>query len=414
VIKPSNSITMRSSVLCLSLFAGLNWQNAMAVDFNGRFSMLGATAQAEEGDWGYQVGTGNTLTADQQGLRLMLEEGDDLSEWSAHLRAVRTHSDGFTTTASHSSALFRYADLDGTVLNESDGTTSTVISYGLDRLYYRRHVNDATLTLGRQPIDWGSGRFWQPLNLFGSFAPTDLDTDYKPGIDAVSMDYFPSSFSSLTGVYAFAPQDQSTIKDSGAIYYRRQVGEMSELALTAGSITGNTVIGGSFESAWGGLGWRLEGVHYQLRETDEQALFWIAGLDYQFNNGTLLSTEYYNNSHGANSESGLIGMFSDELVASGIQQHLSRQLIGISLSRDITPLLNGGYTILGSVLENDRGSNDGSFMHQLNLTYSVSNESDLLISLMRADGRGLSMANEPRSEFGHIPMSLTLRLRFYF
>jgi hypothetical protein len=107
-------------------------------------------------------------------------------------------------------------------------------------------------------------------------------------------------------------------------------------------------------------------------------------------------------------------MFSDELVASGVQQHLSRQLIGISLSRDITPLLNGGYTILGSVLENDRGSNDCSFMHQLNLTYSVSNESDLLISLMRADGRGLSMANEPRSEFGHIPMSLTLRLRFYF
>jgi hypothetical protein len=413
-MRPSNNIIVRtsyySSIFCFTLCC----QVAAAADLSGRFSMLGATAQAQAGDVGYQQSVGDVLSADQQGVRLMLEEGSVLSEWAAHLRAVRLHTHGVVTTDLHSSELFRYAALDGTILDENDGTSSTVIRYELDRLYYRRHLKDYSITLGRQAIDWGSGRFWQPLNLFGSFAPTDLDTDYKPGIDAVSIDYFPSPFSSLAGVYAFAPQDQSTVKDSAALYYRRQVGAVSEITLAAGTITGNTIVGGSFESACKSIGWRIEGVHYQLKETDERALFWIAGLDYQFENGTLLSAEYYDNSHGAGAESELVGMFSDPLVASGLQQHLSRHLIGIGLSRDLTPLLRGGYTVLGSVLEANSGANDWSLLHQFNLTYSVSNESDLLISLLLPDGKGLSITDEPRSEFGHIPASLNLRLRFYF
>jgi hypothetical protein len=414
-MRPSNNnIIVRTSYYHFLFCFILCWQGAAAADFSGRFSMLGATAQAQAGDVGYQQSVGDVLSADQQGVRLMLEEGDGLNEWSAHLRAVRLHTHGVATADVHSSDLFRYAALGSTILDESDDTTATVISYQLDRLYYRRHLKNYSITLGRQAIDWGSGRFWQPLNLFGSFAPTDLDTDYKPGIDAVSIDYFPSPFSSLSGVYVFAPQDQSTVKDSAALYYRRQVGSVSEIALAAGTITGNTVVGGSFESAWKSIGWRIEGVHYQLKETDEQILFWIAGLDYQFDNGTLLSAEYYDNSHGADTESELVGMFSDSLVASGLQQHLSRHLIGIGLSHDLTPLLQGGYTLLASVLKANSDSNDWSVLHQFNLTYSVSNESDLLISLILPDGKGLSLTDEPRSEFGHIPASVSLRLRFYF
>lgn len=413
-MRASNSTIVRVSHTTIPLLLALCWQSATAIDFNGRFSMLGATAQAEPGDWGYQTSVGNILSADQQGVRLMLEEGDTASEWSAHLRAVRTHSHGFPVDSPHSSALFRYSDLAGTLLDESDGTTASLIRYEMDRLSYRRHINDYTVTVGRQAIDWGSGRFWQPLNLFGSFAPTDLDTDYKPGIDAVVADYFPSPFSSLTAVYAFAPQDQSIVENSGALHYRRQIGELSEVTLVAGSITGNTVFGGSIESAWEGVGWRLEGVHYLLRETDAQALFWIAGMDYQFENGTLLSAEYYDNSRGAMTEPDLRGMFGDELVAAGLQQQLSRQLIGVGLAHDITPLLTGGYTVLASTLKEGDGDNGWSLLHQLNLTYSVSNESDLLISLLLPTGSGLTLLDEPQSEFGHIPMSLSVRLRFYF
>lgn len=405
---------MRCSLSFTALLLALCWQSVIAADFSGRFSMLGATARAEEGDWGYQESVGSIPTADQQSLRLMLDEGNDEAEWSAHLYTGRTHTHGFTTNDYHSSDLFRYADLGGTLLDESDATTSTTIRYELDHFYYRHHFNAYSVSLGRQAIDWGSGRFWQPLNIFGSFAPMALDTEYKPGIDVVSFDYFPSSFSSLTGVYTFAPQDQSEINNSGALHYRRQVGMRSELTLVAGRITGNTVVGSSFESAWKGIGWRIEGVHYQLETKDEQVLFWITGLDYQFKNGILLSVEYYNNSRGAVSESSLPEMHTDNLVITGLQQQLSRQLVGLGLALDLSPLLHGSYTLLGSVLKDESGSNAWSLLHQLNLTYSVSNESDLLASLLLSDGKGLSVSDEPRSEFGHIPTSLTLWLRFYF
>jgi hypothetical protein len=70
--------------------------------------------------------------------------------------------------------------------------------------------------------------------------------------------------------------------------------------------------------------------------------------------------------------------------------------------------------LLAAPLHDDEGKRHLSLLHQINLTYSVSNESDLLMSLLSASGKGLSALDEPRSEFGYLPASLTVRLRFYF
>lgn len=397
----------RPAIACIALLLTLN--TVGAAELTGRFSMLAASARSEPGDLGYQTAPGDYLNADQQGLRLMFDESTDSAEWSAHLRTVRLHTDGLPTGAGHSSSLFRYRELGGELVDEGDDSSATNVRYELDRLYYRHHFSAYTLSLGRQAVDWGSGRFWQPLNVFGAFAPTDIDTDYKPGIDALNLEYYPSAFSSLSAVYAFAPHADSELGDSGALHYRRQLGERSQLALLAGSITGNRVIGASFESVWGGIGWRIEGLHYELVEKDEKSLFWIAGIDYQFDDGTVLSAEYFDNSRGATNESELVGSYDDALIASGLQQQLSRQLVGLGLSRDLTPLMSGSYTLLAARLEDT-----WSPLHQLNIVYSVSNESDLLASLLLPAGKGLDSADEPRSEFGHLPAAFTLRLRFYF
>jgi len=44
----------------------------------------------------------------------------------------------------------------------------------------------------------------------------------------------------------------------------------------------------------------------------------------------------------------------------------------------------------------------------------VSNDSDLLFSLLYGNGEGLNFADEPQSEFGHLPLSMSLLLRFFF
>lgn len=389
-------------------------QTLFAAEFTGRFAMLGTTAVAEEGDVGYRPAGGDALSADQQSVRLMFDEVLEQGAWSVHLQSARQHLSNFPLAERHSSDLFRYRLGGGSWLDERGDDTDTTIDYALDRLLYRQRFEHYTLGLGRQPIDWGSGRFWQPLNVFGAFAPTDLDTDYKPGIDAVTVDVYPGAFSSLTGAYVLAPKENTELENSGALHYRRQAGELSELSLLAGSVVGNRVVGAAFESAWGGMGWRLEGVHYTLEQSDEKAFFWIAGVDYMFEDGTLITAEWYDNSRGATTEAELGAMAGDPLVAYGLQQQLGRHILGVSLQRDLTPLLNGGYTLLAGTLRDGDNRRHFSLLQQLNLTYSVSDESDLLFSLLYADGKGLNGADEPQSEFGHLPTSATLRLRFYF
>lgn len=413
-----NKRSLRTGLLFTSLpLLLLPWANTWSLELTGRFSMLGTTAQATQGDLGYLT-KDNILTADQQSLRLMLNESRENDEWLLHAKMLRRHLSDFTYSTTHSSQLFRYKNLSSDWLNETESNNSSYIGSDIDRLSYKHRYKNTTLTLGRQPIDWGSGRFWQPLNIFGAFSPIDLDTDYKPGIDAARLNWFPTDFSSLSTVYIFSPENNTAVdhKTSAAMHYQRQVGGMSQLALVAGSVIGNPVFGASFESSWNGMGWRMEGVSYHLNRTDENSLFWIAGLDYQFSNGTLLSAELYNNSRGAKS---VIAMrqtpsLTDTFIKYGLQQHLSQNVLGLSFNKDISPLLNGGYTLLASPLKNDQGSVETSLLHQFNFRYSLSNESDLLFSLQFASGRGLNGATKTQSEFGHLPASMTLRLRFYF
>lgn len=394
------------------------WSGAHSAELTGRFSMLGSTANATQGDIGY-VSKDNLLTADQQSLRLMLDDTGEKNEWSVHLKMARVHTKDFPSGGFHSSDFFRYDKLSHDWLKDKDINSTTSLGYQLDRAVYKHRFKNSTLSIGRQPIDWGSGRFWQPLNVFGSFSPTDLDTDFKPGIDAVSLDWFPSDFSSLTAVYAFSEKDNALIenKNSAAIHYRRQVGEVSEIKIVAGNIIGSKVFGAAFESSTAsGMGWRVEAAATNVYFTKEDVFFFIAGLDYQFSNGLLLTAEWYNNSRGFNSVSSLLNanLTTDPLLIYGLQQQLNQDVFGISLNKEISPLLNGSYTLLASPLKDVSGKLNTSLLHQFSLRYSVSDESDLLFSMQFANGTGLNSANKAQSEFGHIPTSLTIRLRFYF
>lgn len=378
-----------------------------AIDINGRISVLGSVADAEKGDPAH---------ADQQTLRLMHEGVSGQNEWTVHLKATRQHRQNTVATGLHSSDYFRFRELAGSWLDDSDADSSTTMGYELDRAVYKRRFDKFTLSAGRQPIDWGTGRLWQPLNVFGAFAPVDLDTEYKPGIDAVVMDWYPSAFSTMTAAYVFSPDDNERItdaKDSVAVHYRRLVGEQAELALVAGQVNDNQVLGASFESEFKGIGLRAEASHYDLADGDS-GIFAIAGADYKFENGTTLAAELYNNGLGAGSTSELAATQSSPLVIQGLQPHLSKQVLGLTAQREISPLWSGGYTLLTSRLDDAGGDKEYSFLHQLNLKYSLGNESELLFSLLQGSGEGLDEQDNIQSEFGHIPASFTVRWSYYF
>lgn len=383
-----------------------------AMELTGRLSMLGATSQAEKGDVGY-TGDEQLLLADQQSLRLMLDHSEQDAAWRLHVKAARLHLDGYPA-AFATSRLFRYDDLANAWLSEADQRSSTRIGHEIDRAVYERRFAHGAISIGRQAIDWGSGRLWQPLNLFGAFSPTDLDTDFKPGIDAVSGVWYPTHFSSFTVTHVWAPEDEAELENSAAVHYRSRIGAASEYSLVAGSVLGKRVAGGSFESVLGGMGWRIEGVRYEFDDRNGDAFYWIAGVDYQFDSGLLLVAEWYDNSRGADTESSLAGAAEEPMVIYGLQQQLSRHVLGVTLEKELTPLLHGGYTMLAAGVDDEAGETALSLLHQFNLSFSLGNESDLLLSVLLASGKGLDNAGRPRSEFGHTPPGITLRFRYYF
>lgn len=384
--------------------------NLIAAELTGRISLLGLISDTPDGA---QVNR-NSLSANQQSLRLMLQDFTPNSEWSIHLRSNRLQTNGFATENNSPSELFRYRELAGKAFAHEGDNHQARVRFEIDRLHYQHRFSSSSLSIGRQPVDWGSGRFWQPLNVFGAFAPTDLDTDFKAGIDSLIYDWYPTPFSSLSVVYAAAPRDETRFGNSAALYYRQPAGERSELALLAGEVLDNKVLGASFESEWSGIGWRVEAIHYDQPCGRTDGLFWIAGLDYQFDNGTLLNLEWHQNALGSPDETDLEAVTDSFQVQSGLQQQVGRQILGLGLSDDLTPLLRGSYTLLLSPLKDSDNQRHLSSLHQFTLLYSLSDESDLLMSALLTSGRGLDSSERPRSEFGHIPNSLTLRWRLYF
>ncbi|MDI3323888.1 hypothetical protein QKW35_05830 [Pontibacterium granulatum] len=384
--------------------------NLLAAELTGRVSLLGLISDTPDD---LQVNR-DSLSANQQSLRLMLQDVTPNNEWSIHLRSNRLQTKGFALENNSPSDLFRYRELAGDAFAHDGDHHQARVRFEIDRLHYQHRFANGSLSIGRQPVDWGSGRFWQPLNVFGAFAPADLDTDFKAGIDSLIYDWYPTTFSSLSAVYAVAPRGEIRFGNSAALYYRLPAGERSELALLAGEVVDNRVVGASFESEWSGIGWRVEAIHYDQPDRRTDGLFWIAGLDYQFDNGTLLNLEWHQNALGSPDETGLEAIADSFLVQSGLQQQLGRQALGLGLSDDLTPLLRGSYTLLLSPLRDADNQRHLSSLHQFTLLYSLSDESDLLLSALLTAGRGLDSSGHPHSEFGHIPNSLTLRWRLYF
>jgi len=69
------------------------------------------------------------------------------------------------------------------------------------------------------------------------------------------------------------------------------------------------------------------------------------------------------------------------------------------VNKDLTPLLSGSYILLASPLKDVDGGLTTSLLHQVNLSYSVSNESDVLFSFQFANGRGLNTLGKAQSAF---------------
>ncbi len=305
------------------------------------------------------------------------------------------------------------------------------VSGRLDRLAVAARLPHVDLTLGRQAISMGRAWFFTPLDLVSPFAPTTVDREYKPGVDALRADAYLGVSTSFTLVAAWLG-DPLGSDDSGTgdLVLAARGGAtlgITDLGLFLGSVAGDRVMGADLASSLGAWGLYAEATGtLPAQDGTDPFLRAVLGATRHFAADIDFMAEAYVQTIGAADPQDYLSLYSDPRVERGEIWALGRYYGAVSLAWAATPILSlAGFAVanladpsalLGpafswSVADNadlDLGAYLGTGQRPPDLTMDellqagVTSEDDILTAIA------------PRSEFGMYPAMAFLELRAYF
>lgn len=263
----------------------------------------------------------------------------------------------------------------------------------VDRLFFRQNLSWGSIVAGRQRIQWGTGRVWNPTDLFNPINPASYDKIEKDGADALSLKLHFGQFTDAQLVYNVRPALDSS--NYGA-RFRTNYAEY-DFSIMGGYFDRRVVLGGDVAGNLLDAGVRAEFVWVGASETDyDEYLRYIFGADYQLTPDLYLLFEYLFNGEGVNNPGDyeLLRLYRGEIL------QLNRKYLYLGAVYQLHPLVlgNAGCTI---------NTNDGSGFLLLNATYAWTENSSLIGGLFLPLG-------ETFDEYWYYPTSLYLRGQWHF
>ncbi len=308
----------------------------------------------------------------------------------------------------------------------------------LDRIYYSREMGPFSLTVGRQPISFGTAFIWQPMDLVGPFSPYTIDREWKPGVDAARLDWAPSSTSemSLVAVAGGEPciqYDTSCVTvltghfvQAGEIRYDSGLSTVAlrgrfalwgaDIGFLAGYVRGDGVLGLFFSYPW--KRWSLRGEATLTRDLDDadyptyrsSFLRGVLGVGYSFSKGQV-AMEVYHNGYGTGEYGDfpvIINSYRTAVVGEVV--NLGRWYTGIMARWEPSARVTASSVLTVNLT-------DPSFLAQATVSLALTDESSLDAGGFIGYGRKSSVSGlglDMRSEFGAYPWTLYVSYRRYF
>jgi hypothetical protein len=235
----------------------------------------------------------------------------------------------------------RSVDLETTLLAEDRFR----VWHDLDRLAVTVYAGGADVTVGRQAITWGLSNLFPVADLWSRFSPFELDTEEKPGIDAVRVLAYPAERLEVDGVLA----DRGSLDELSA-------GVRASWSLSDADVYGAV---GKF--------WReiivLGGGTYLL---DQVTLRAEAAFPFELDGGGasrprvtvgvdwlptdwVLGAELHYNGIGAPDADDYLGVLTDPRFARGETYYLGRLLAGLLVSRTAADRLSLSASLLADL-----------------------------------------------------------------
>ncbi len=263
----------------------------------------------------------------------------------------------------------------------------------IDRLYFDQEFSFGKLVVGRQRISWGTGRVWNPTDIFNPINPANFGKIEKDGADAASMKFYLGQLTDLQFVYDAEYHFNSS---NYAARFRTNILGY-DLAVLTGSADRRFITGGDFAGNVWTAGIRGEAL---VSEDPSKAhgyyVRWILGMDYQFTDKLYGMFEYYHNGQGTLNrlEYDLIGLYEGKIL------NLAKDYLAVTGSYQLTPLV----TVM---LSSNSNFNDGSGYVAGTISYSASDNTSLALGSLYAYGKTLT-------EYWYYPQAYYLKIETYF
>jgi len=233
------------------------------------------------------------------------------------------------------------------------------------RLYLRYSGDNIDLTAGRQRIAWGTGRIWNPTDLFNPNSPLTLEPSERRGSDSVHVAWRPADDLQLEAAWAIgADRDDARWAARG----RTCVGSY-DLSFMAGRFRGSEVVGFDFSGYVADAG--LRGEFTYTWEDERSYARAVLSYEYTFGNGIDLLAEYLYNG-------GNLGRFTLEdaaaLAAYDSIISINRHFLALLLARELFPLVSGRLLTIVDL-------EDGSLFAFPMIYYSLAQDVDLTLGV---------------------------------
>lgn len=382
------------SVFMLSLACGAEAQQSVTFGLSGYALNVGSAA----GESPFSSGG----FSDFQRLREMLEVSSgrfrlDIAYEQALLLA---ESPGGTTSGLlPANPANNWWDMEWTI---DDGDHHSV-AHRIDRAAVTFLAGPLEATVGRQVVSWASTLFLTPADPFTPFDPTDPFREFRAGIDALRIRWYPGPFSDIDVVVRptrGADGDQLTALVRAKTNWRGW-----DLSAWGGALFDR---GAAAAQLVGSLGsWAVRSEVSVRDEEDGNILRTTLGVDRRLrvaDRDMYLVVEYQHDGFGAG-DGELLAVLSSTPARRGELQVFSRNALATQASLEVNPLVNVDLLALWSLT-------DGSVLLGPGLTWSASSSATLRLGGFL--GAGAESAGTLESEFGDTPAVAYLSASLYF
>ena len=199
--------------------------------------------------------------------------------------------------------------------------------HDLDRLSVTIYSDVVDLTIGRQAITWGISNF-AIADLWTQFSPFELDTEEKPGIDAIRALMYPAEGVELDAVIA----DRGSSRDLSAGIRATIELPVADVYVGAGKFWREII--GLAGAAFVIDKWKLRGEVALPWEIDDESLRRVrmtVGAELILS-GLLMSLEYHHNGLGSNQPEQYANVLASVEYARGETYYLGRHMLGAAVS----------------------------------------------------------------------------------